>query len=157
MAHIRQGLAQWRGDSGESALSPWVYALLADAYSIVRQVEEGLQVVDDALALVDEHGVYGAALYHLKGELLLAQSADHQPAAESCFHQALEVSRHQQAKALELRAATSLSRLWKQQGKRDEARELLGEVYGWFTEGFATKDVQDAKTLLDELRGYDVA
>jgi predicted ATPase len=74
-----------------------------------------------------------------------------QKEAEACFQQALEIARRQQAKSLELRAATSLSRLWQQQGKRAEARELLAPVYGWFTEGFDTADLQEAKALLDEL------
>ena len=71
--------------------------------------------------------------------------------AEACFHQALDVARRQQAKSLELRAAVSLSRLWQRQGKRDEARQLLAEIYGWFTEGFDTADLLEAKALLEEL------
>jgi DNA-binding winged helix-turn-helix (wHTH) protein len=71
--------------------------------------------------------------------------------AEACFHKAIEIARRQQAKSLELRAVTSLARLWQQQGKKDEARQLLAEIYGWFTEGFDTKDLQEAKALLEEL------
>ena len=92
-----------------------------------------------------------AELYRLKGELLLARSTENQTEAEACFHQALDVARHQQARSLELRAAMSLSWLWQQQGKPDEARELLAPIYGWFTEGFDTADLQEAKGLLDEL------
>jgi predicted ATPase len=91
-------------------------------------------------------------LYRVKGELLLRRSAEHQAEAESCFRQALEIARRQGAKSLELRAAMSLSRLWQRQGKRAEARQLLAEVYGWFTEGFDTPDLQEAKVLLEELR-----
>ena len=87
----------------------------------------------------------------MKGELLLAQSAHQTAEAEACFHQALDVARRQQAKSLELRAAMSLARLWQHQGKRDEAHQLLAEVYGWFTEGFDTADLQEAKALLAEL------
>ncbi len=94
---------------------------------------------------------YEAELYRLKGELLLQQSSDNQAEAEACFQQALDVARHQQAKSFELRAATSLARLWQQQGKRQEAHDLLAPVYSWFTEGFDTADLQDAKALLDEL------
>ena len=71
--------------------------------------------------------------------------------AEACFHKAIAIARQQQAKSLELRAVTSLSRLWQQQGKKDEARQLLAEIYGWFTEGFDTADLKDAKALLEEL------
>jgi predicted ATPase len=87
----------------------------------------------------------------LKGELLLQLSSDNAAEAESCFHQALSVARSQQAKSWELRAATSRARLWQQQGKRQEAYDLLAPVYGWFTEGFDTADLKDAKALFDEL------
>ena len=85
-------------------------------------------------------------------ELLLARCAENQAEAEACWHQALVVARHQQAKSLELRAALSLARLWQQQGNREAARELLAPIYGWFTEGLDTADLQEAKALLDELR-----
>jgi predicted ATPase len=94
---------------------------------------------------------YEAELYRLKGELLLQQSSDNAAEAESCFHQALKVSRHQEAKSLELRAATSLARLWQAQDKRQEAYDLLAPLYNWFTEGFDTADLQEAKALLEEL------
>jgi ATP/maltotriose-dependent transcriptional regulator MalT len=90
-------------------------------------------------------------LHRLQGELLLRLPRPAIPQATACFHQALAVARHQQAKALELRAALSLSRLWQQQGKRAEAHELLASVYSWFTEGFDTADLQEAKTLLEDL------
>jgi predicted ATPase len=93
---------------------------------------------------------WAAELYRLKGELLLQAVADARQ-AEACFHLALDVARRQQARAWELRAAMSLSRLWQGQGKRDEAREFLAEVYGWFTEGFETVDLQEAKALLEAL------
>ena len=117
------------------------------------RTEEGLSALAEALAQVDKTGarLHEAELYRLKGELLLALSTDHDAEAEACFHHALGVARRQQAKALELRAVTSLSRLWQQQGKRQEAHQLLAELYGWFTEGFDTKDLQEAKTLLEEL------
>jgi predicted ATPase len=83
--------------------------------------------------------------------LLLTRSTHQTAEAETCFHQALDVARRQLAKSWELRAAMSLSRLWQRQGKRDAARELLAEVYGWFTEGFDTADLQEAKALLEEL------
>src|SRR5262249_9549136 len=89
--------------------------------------------------------------YRLKGELLLQLSSDHQAEAENCFHHAIRIAQSQQAKSWELRAATSLARLWQQQGKRQEVHDLLGPVYGWFTEGFDTADLKDAKALLDAL------
>jgi predicted ATPase len=90
-------------------------------------------------------------LYRVKGELLLRQRIPDAPEAETCFRQALDIARRQQAKSLELRAAMSLARLWQRHGKRAEARELLAPIYGWFTEGFDTADLKDAKALLHEL------
>ncbi len=92
-----------------------------------------------------------AELYRLKGEILLARSPEHYAEAETCFRQALDIARHQEAKSWELRAAMSLSRLWQRQGKRAEAHGLLAPIYGWFTEGFDTTDWQEAKALLEEL------
>src|SRR5262249_7999007 len=94
---------------------------------------------------------YESEIYRLKGALLLQQASDHQAEAESAFHHALEIARNQQAKSFELRIATSLTKLWKQQGKRQEAHDLLAPVYNWFTEGFDTADLKDAKALLEEL------
>ena len=94
---------------------------------------------------------YEAELHRIKGELLLQQVVPDAPQAEACFQQALTIARRQQAKSLELRAAMSLSRLWQQQGKRAEARQLLTGVYGWFIEGFDTPDLQEARALLDAL------
>ena len=96
---------------------------------------------------------YEAEIYRLKGEPLLRQSSDNAVEAEACFHQAIDIARNQQAKSWELRAATSLARLWQHQDKRQDAYDLLAPVYGWFTEGFDTADLIDAKTLLDELEG----
>ena len=95
--------------------------------------------------------LYEPELYRLKGELALALAAEHHADAETYFRQALELTRQQQAKSLELRAAMSLSRLWQQQGKRAEAHEILAPIYGWFTEGFDTADLQEAKALLEAL------
>jgi len=94
---------------------------------------------------------YEAELSRLEGELLLARSAEHYAEAEACLHQALAIARRQQAKSWELRAAMSLARLWQHQGKRTEARQLLAEIYNWFTEGFDTADLQEARALLEEL------
>ena len=99
----------------------------------------------------DEERFYAAEICRLKGELLLALSLDNQAEAETCLHQALDIARRQQAKSLELRVAISLARLWQHQGKHTEARQLLAEVYGWFTEGFDTADLLEARALLDTL------
>jgi predicted ATPase len=119
----------------------------------VGQLGEGIAIVDEALAAVDKTGGRWAEaeLYLLKGELLARQAASDVQQAENCFHQSLAVARRQQAKSLELRAATSLSRLWRNQGKKSEARQLLTELYSWFTEGFDTTDLKKAKVVLDEL------
>ena len=109
--------------------------------------EEGLRVAEEALAVSRTR----AELYRLKGKLLLRRSAEHHAEAERCFRQALDLAQRQGAKSLELRAAMSLSRLWQRQGKGAEAHELLAPVYGWFTEGFDTADLQEAKALLEEL------
>jgi predicted ATPase len=122
-----------------------------------------LAALDEALTVMEQTGerYYEAELHRQRGELRRrreaqspsAQGSREQHDAEACFQQALAVARRQQAKSLELRAAMSLSRLWQQQGKRSEARALLAPVYGWFTEGFDTADLQDAKVLLEELGG----
>ena len=96
-------------------------------------------------------GLWPTLPHNLPGELLLAQSLDRHTEAETCFHHALEIARNQQAKSFELRTATSLARLWQSQGKRQEAYDLLAPVYHWFTEGFDTADLKDAKMLLDKL------
>ena len=137
---------------------PSVLLLLAEAYGKADQHEAGLTVLDEALVHVDHTGqhAYEAELHRLRGELLLNADCGLRIAEltpEDCFQKALDVARHQQAKSLELRAATSLARLWQQQGKRQEAYDLLAPVYEWFTEGFDTADLIDAKTLLDELEG----
>jgi predicted ATPase len=128
-------------------------ALLADAYRKSGRTIEGLRVVNEEQSRVHISGArfYQAEVHRIKGELLLAQDAADKGAAEACFQSALQVARGQSAKSLELRAAMSLSRLWQRQGKKTQARQLLAEVYGWFTEGFDTADLKAAKALIDEL------
>jgi predicted ATPase len=141
--------------TGAKAARPYWLALLAEACGEGGQAKEGLEVLAEALAAVHTTGerFYEAELYRLKGELLLTLSRENSGEAEICFHEALEIARRQQAKSLELRAAMSLSRLWRQLGRPEEARQLLAEVYGWFTEGFETADLREAKALLAELEG----
>jgi predicted ATPase len=152
MAQMHQGLAAWRA-TGAAVFRPYGLTLLAEVSAQAGQREAGLTLLAEALAAVDDTGErrWEAELHRLKGELLLARSAEHDTEAETCFRQALDIARQQQAKSWELRAATSLSRLWQQQGKHAAARQLLAEVYGWFTEGFDTADLQEAKALLEEL------
>ena len=151
-AQIHQGLAAW-GATGAKVIRPYGLALLAEASARAGQPETGLTRLDEALAVVDDTGErrWEAELHRLKGELLLAYSAGHDAEAATCFRQALDIARQQQAKSWELRAAMSLSRLWQQQGEWDAARELLAPIYSWFTEGFDTADLQEAKALLEEL------
>jgi predicted ATPase len=132
---------------------PHFLGLLAEAYGHAGQPAQGLAWLAEARETMQRTGDrwWEAELYRLQGELLVLQSRAQADEAEPCFHQALAIARRQQAKALELRAATSVSRLWQQQGKRTEARDLLAPIYGWFTEGFDTADLQEAKALLDEL------
>jgi class 3 adenylate cyclase/predicted ATPase len=153
MAQMQQGLAAWHA-TGAAVVRPYGLALLAEAYAQVGRCEEGLTLLAEALALINdrEERRWEAELYRLQGELLLVHSAAHHAEAETCFRHALDVARHQQAKSWELRAAMSLSRLWQQQGKHDAACELLAPIYGWFTEGFDTADLKEAKALLDALQ-----
>src|SRR5262249_23252286 len=149
---ITQGLMTYHATGAKGRLS-YLLALLAEAYGIMGQPEAGLTALVEALTLTDTTGErwYEPELHRLKGTLLLQQSVVHATEAETCFQQAMAIAQHQQAKSLELRAATSLARLWQQQGKRQEAYDLLAPVYHWFTEGFDTADLKDAKVLLHEL------
>jgi predicted ATPase len=154
LAQLREGFATWRALGGERVPAwPWFLALWAEACGKAGQIDEGLRALDEALEGVQnkEEHLYEAEVYRLKGELLRQDMAAHQEEAETCFRQALDTARQQQAKSWELRAAMSLSRLWQRQGKHAEARELLAPIYGWFTEGFDTADLQEAKALLQEL------
>jgi predicted ATPase len=152
IAQIRQGLAAWQAAGTRTPWS-WFFALLAESCGRAGQVEAGLRALEEARKAMQTTGerIYEAEEYRLQGALLLQQSAAQQGEAEERLHQALAVARRQQAKSWELRAAMSLSRLWQHQGKRAEAHELLAPIYGWFTEGFDTADLQEAKALLEEL------
>jgi TOMM system kinase/cyclase fusion protein len=180
VAQMCRGLAAWRA-TGAEAYGTQFLATLAEGYGKVGQAEEGLAVLAEALAIVDKNGerYYEAELYRLKGTLTLqsktslGQVSDKSQAsqdisevpniqhltpstqaeaeAEACFQKAIEIARRQQAKSWELRATMSLARLWQQQGKQHAARNILSEIYDWFTEGFDTADLQEAKALLEEL------
>jgi predicted ATPase len=146
LAQMCQGLSAYRATGAEKERT-YFLALLAEGYRGTGEVQEGLRVMAEALAAAHtrEERYCEAELHRLKGELLLLQSADQYAEAEACFHHALAIALRQQAKSLELRTAMSLGRLWQQQGKCMEAHALLAPIYGWFTEGFDTADLQEAK------------
>jgi class 3 adenylate cyclase/predicted ATPase len=149
---MQQGLAACQ-DTGSALYRPYHLALLAEVYGDAGHPAAGLQVLDEALTIAHQHDErhFASELHRLRGELLVAVSGDHRAEAEGCFRQALALARQQHARSFALRAATSLARLWQKQGKRSEAHALLAPVYGWFTEGFDTADLSDAKKLLEEL------
>jgi predicted ATPase len=152
LAQLRHGLAAVVA-TGQELLRPLCLVLLAEAAEHAGLVEEGLCLLAEALTMLEAsgHGDLLAEAYRLQGSLLLRQSVTATVQAEACFQQALTIARRQKARSWELRAATSLARLWQQQGKRAEAHELLAPIYSWFTEGFDTADLQDAQTLLSAL------
>jgi predicted ATPase len=152
IAQLREGLVAYRATGADLESSHWL-ALLAEAYREIGQPEQGLRVIAEALDHVARTGIvyYEAELHRLEAELGLRLDTPDEQRAETSFRRALEIARRQQAKSWELRAATSLARLWGERGQRAEARDLLAPVYGWFTEGFDTADLKDAKALLDRL------
>ncbi len=151
IASLTQGLAAL-ASRGQRIFRPQQLSWLAEAHLIVAEADDGLRALTKAFALVNDTGerYWEPELYRIKGELLLL-SGGSEGEAEECFNQALEVARGQGAKSLELKAAMSLARLWQKQRKHTEARELLAGIYSWFTEGFDTPDLVDAKVLLEEL------
>lgn len=151
IAAMHEALTEYSA-TGAGVRRAYYLGLLAEAYAKCGKTEKGLALLAEALALIIKKGErwWEADVHRLRGELLLSQGGK-DVEAEGCFHQSLEVADGQQAKSLELRAATSLSRLWRDQGKGSEARALLAPIYHWFTEGLDTADLKDAKALLDEL------
>ena len=153
LAAIRQGLTADLA-TGATHFRLYFLGLLAEAYGAGGHPDEGLHALAEALAVVDttELRDYAAELYRLKGALLLQQAVPDAVQAEACFQEALAIARQQQARSWELRAATSLARLWQAQDKCQEAYDLLAPVYHWFTEGFDTADLREATALLEELQ-----
>ena len=152
MASMHEGMALYRAT--ESALwLPYFLTLLAETSGAAGQPDAGLRFLDEVHTMMDstQERFYEAEVHRVQGTLVLAQAADQHAQAEICFQHALDVARRQQARSWELRAALSLARLWQQQGKRAEAHALLTPIYGWFTEGFDTADLQDAKAMVEEL------
>jgi predicted ATPase len=152
MAQVRQGITALRA-TGQALVVPYLCTVLADICAHLGHIEDGLQALAEAHTLVEQYDErwWEAEICRLRGVLLLRQPGTPQAEAEAWLQRALDVARRQEAKALELRAAMSLARLWQQQGKQAEVRALLAPIYGWFTEGFDTADLQEAKTLLKEL------
>ena len=154
---IGEALIAYRATGTELLVPLWL-TFLAEIHGEAGRVEEGVAAVTEGLTIANQIGDrFGEAeLYRLKAELILQKfkvqsSQFNAEEAEACFHKAIAIAQKQQARSWELRAATSLARLWQQQGKRAEARDLLAPVYEWFTEGFDTADLKDAKGLLEEL------
>ena len=152
VAQVRGGIAALRA-TGAALFVPYLYTVLADVCAHLGHIEDGLQTLAEAHTLVERYDerYWEAEVCRLRGVLLLRQPGTSPAEAEAWLQQALDIAHRQEAKSLELRAAMSLSRLWQQQGKRAEARALLAPVYGWFTEGFDTADLLEAKALLEEL------
>jgi predicted ATPase len=154
IVQIQEGLVAYRA-TGADLWRPYFLCLLAEACRETGRVEDRLDALAEALTAADEHEIrhHEAEIHRLKGELLLRRGVSNAAEAQNCFERAIEIARKQSAKSLELRATTSLARLLATQGRRDEARAMLAEIYGWFTEGFDTADLKDAKALLEALSG----
>jgi predicted ATPase len=153
---IRHAIDTWSATGSTLFFKPFLFAMLAEAYGKAGSPQEGLTLLTDALAVVNTTGerFWEAERYRLKGDLTLQSElrpsqVKVQDEAEVWFHRAIDTSRQQSAKSLELRAVMSLSRLWRQQGKNAQARKMLAESYGWFTEGFDTSDLIEARMLLE--------
>jgi predicted ATPase len=152
IAQIRKGLAAARANGSELDRSRDL-SLLAEAFIETERFDDGLSALTEALAAANEHEDhhYEPEAWRFKGELLLKHDDSRATEAQSCFQRAIEIAREHGAKSLELRATLSLARLLRDTGRRGEARTMLADIYNWFTEGFDTADLKDAKTLLDEL------
>ena len=165
IAQLCQGMAAWK-TTGAVLFMPYHLAMLAEIHGETGQTETGLVMLAEALTIVDKSGerFWEAEIYRLKGELLLRdegerpvqsaveeRNAKRELSPEDCFYKAIHIAQHQSGKSLELRATVSLCRLWQSQGKQEEARQMLAEIYNWFTEGFDTVDLKEAKALLEEL------
>jgi predicted ATPase len=152
MPLLLKGYSAFRA-TGAEVRAPAYLGLLGDAYTQSARFEDAHEALDEGLAVAEKNDdrCHEAELHRLKGELLLAESPDRMAAAEGCFLRAAAIARSQQSKGWELRAATSLARLWQRQGRRDDARAALSAVYGTYTEGFATPDLVEAGALLEAL------
>jgi predicted ATPase len=152
MIQLRQGVTDWRA-IGTELFVPYFLAEVAEGYCALKQIDQALAALKEGWEAMERTGEqwWKAEMHRLRGDLLLHQSTPDMPQAANCFQQALNVARNQKAKSLELRAATSLARIWQSQDKRQEAYDLLAPVHGWFIEGFDTADLQEAEVLLTDL------
>jgi predicted ATPase len=152
IAQMQAGLAAWRATS-TAALRPHALCLLAEAYGKTGRLDDGLSALMEALDAADQYEIrhYQAEMYRLKGELLLMKDESSVGEVQRCFERASEIARRQSAKSFELRATMSLARLLRDTRRRDEAHTMLAGIYSWFTEGFDTADLKDAKALLEQL------
>jgi adenylate cyclase len=150
---MRRNLAEFRANGAETRVAQF-FAMIAAAVGKSGKPGEGLREIEESLAVIEGTGerFYEAEVHRLKGELLLLQDASNKAQAEQCFRTAIELSRKHHAKSWELRATTSLAQLLTNPERREEARTTLAETYNWFTEGFDTADLKDAKALLDGLK-----
>jgi predicted ATPase len=149
---ITTGMTAWRS-TGSTVFAPSFLSYLASSYADIGQFDEASRCIDEAMAAIQttKEKWWEAEANRIAGEIVLKSPSPETAKAETYFQQALAIARKQQAKSLELRAAMSIARLRRDQGKRDEARDLLAQVYGWFTEGFDTLDLKEARALLDML------
>jgi len=152
---VKEGVGEMERSIGRLlggwAVVEWLVVALAEVYCTNGLPDEGLATIKEALTRSEKTPYLQAELYRLKGELMLLKDPRSEAEAECYLRQAIDVTRRQAARLFELRATTSLARLLTKQGRCEEARAMLGEIYGWFTEGFDTPDLKDAKALLDEL------
>jgi predicted ATPase len=149
---ITSGIAAWRSTEATWSLPSWL-SYLAAGHAELGQLDEAWRCIGEAMSTIEttKERWFEAEVSRIAGEIALKSSEPDAAKAEAYFERALAIARQQQAKSWELRSAASMARLWRDQGKRDEARELLAPVYGWFTEGFDTLDLKQAKALLEEL------
>jgi predicted ATPase len=154
IALIQEGVAAFRA-TGAELERPYHLCLLAEVYRETGRLDDGLGALAEALVNANEHEnhVSESEIHRLKGELLLKRDGSNDAEAQRCFERAVEIARKQNAKSLELRATTNLARLLRDTGRRDEGRAMLANIYGWFTEGFDTRDLKEAKALFDQLNG----
>jgi predicted ATPase len=150
---ITAGITTYRL-TGSTVWTPWYLSILEKAHAELRKFDDAWRYINEALTAIKTTNErwHETDILGIAGEIALMSPQPDMAKAEAHFERALTVARQQQAKSWELRAAMSMARLWRDQGKRDEARKLLAPVYGWFTEGFDTLDLKEAKALLDELR-----
>ena len=153
IAWLYDDIAAWQATNSGALYAPYIYTLIVEAYCLEGAYADALIAIEEAFAQLNgsQNYWYLAEMYRHKGEVL-AKLGSNKAAIEVCFQRALDLARQQQAKSLELRAVMSLSRLWQQQGKTTAAYTMLAEIYGWFTEGFDTPDLQEAKALLAQLQ-----